>query len=140
MRTFPFLLFFGCAPHALEVTSVPPAGRAEAWVWVGDPDETFLLTAPGPAAAQFAALAQQTGHHLRPATADDFRKSWPVLRARQGIGEDGAPTVEFDLSVTDHVALVNLWVELTIVRESQAASLDVAPERFLQTALYSALP
>jgi hypothetical protein len=135
----PLLLSVGCASHAPELTHAAKP-RFGAWVWQGEAHETFLLTADERVAGELAELAPETGYAVRPATADDFRESWPVLKAYERPGPTGRPEVSYDLGAADHVALTNLWVELMVVRESRQASLNRAAERYVRSAVHSTRP
>jgi hypothetical protein len=136
----PLLLSVGCAAHAPELAH-PAKPSFGAWVWQGEAhDETFLLTATERVAVELAELAPETGYAVRPATADDFRESWPVLKAYERPGPTGQPEVTYDLGAADHVALTNLWVELMVIRESQRASLNPSAERYVRSAVHSTRP
>lgn len=140
MRLLPLLLsLIGCASR-LSPTSQAGPPRFEAWVWEADPQETFLLTADERVASELAELAPEIGYTVRRATAEDFRQSWPVLKARGEPRPDGTFDVRYDLGAADHVALTNLWVELMVIRESRRASLNPSAEQYVRSAVHSTRP
>jgi len=128
----PLLAISACAGRAAPSAAVEDRWEAWAWQLDGASDAGFLLFAPSDVARELREVVPLTGHVVRRATADDFRRSWPVLDARRAVDEEGVPTVVYEPSVPGDVAFVDLWVELMVAYQDGGA-VPPAALRYLES-------